>query len=55
VEELVRYDGALAGLARTAITALLDRYPRIELAVSDPDPITSWVLNGVASLPVNVR
>jgi cytochrome P450 len=39
---------------RIAMTALLARYPRIELAVSDPDPAMSWVLNGVASLPVNV-
>ena len=46
---------ALARLeTRIAITALLARYPRIELAVSDPDPTMSWVINGVTSLPVNV-
>jgi cytochrome P450 len=46
---------ALARLeTRIAMTALLARYPRIELAVSDPDPTMSWVLNGVTSLPVNV-
>jgi hypothetical protein len=36
------------------MTALLARYSRIELAVSDPDPTMSWVINGVTSLPVNV-
>ena len=46
---------ALARLeTRIAITALLARYPRIELAVSDPDSTMSWVINGLTSLPVNV-
>jgi cytochrome P450 len=46
---------ALARLeTRIAMTALLARYPRIELAVSDPDSTMSWVINGVTSLPVNV-
>ncbi len=46
---------ALARLeTRIAITALLAKYPRIELAVSDPDSTMSWVINGVTSLPVNV-
>jgi cytochrome P450 len=46
---------ALARLeTRIAMTALLTRYPRIELAVSQPNPIVGWVIRGVTSLPVNV-
>ena len=47
-----------AALARMetkiAMTALLARYPRMELAVSEPDPIVSWAIRGVTSLPVSV-
>jgi len=39
---------------RIAMTALLARYPRIELAVSEPDHLVSWALRGMVSLPVNV-
>ena len=46
---------ALARLeTRIAMTALLAAYPRMELAVSQPDPIIGWVIRGVTSLPVNV-
>jgi cytochrome P450 len=46
---------ALARLeARIALTALLARYPRLELAVSEPSPIVSWSFRGVTSLPVTV-
>jgi cytochrome P450 len=40
---------------RIAMTALLARYPRMELAVSEPSPIVGWVVRGVTSLPVNVN
>jgi hypothetical protein len=30
------------------------RYPRMELAVSEPDHIVSWATRGLVSLPVNV-
>ena len=47
-----------AALARMetqiAMTALLARYPRMELAVSEPSHLVSWALRGLASLPVNV-
>jgi cytochrome P450 len=47
-----------AALARMetqiAMNALLARYPRIELAVSEPSPIGGWTVRGVTSLPVNV-
>lgn len=47
-----------AALARMetkiAMTALLARYPRMELAVSEPDRIVSWAIRGVTSLPVSV-
>jgi cytochrome P450 len=39
---------------RIAMTALLARYPRMELAVSEPSQIASWAIRGLASLPVNV-
>jgi cytochrome P450 len=39
---------------RIAMTSLLARYPRMELAVSEPSPIVGWVVRGVTSLPVNV-
>jgi cytochrome P450 len=39
---------------RIAMTALLARYPRMELAVSEPSPIVGWAVRGVTSLPVNV-
>ena len=39
---------------RIAMTALLARYPRMELAVSDPSQIPSWAIRGLVSLPVNV-
>jgi cytochrome P450 len=39
---------------RIAMTSLLARYPRMELAVSEPDRIESWAIRGVTSLPVNV-
>ncbi len=46
---------ALARLeARIAMTALLATYPRMELAVSEPNPIIGWIIRGVTSLPVNV-
>ena len=46
---------ALARLeTRIAMTALLARYPRMELAVSEPSHLNSWAVRGVASLPVNV-
>jgi cytochrome P450 len=46
---------ALARLeSRIALTSLLARYPRLELAVSEPSPIVSWSFRGVASLPVTV-
>jgi cytochrome P450 len=46
---------ALARLeTRIAMTALLARYPRMELAVSEPSPIVGWAVRGVTSLPVNV-
>lgn len=46
---------ALARLeSRIAMNALLARYPRMELAVSEPSPIVGWVVRGVTSLPVNV-
>jgi cytochrome P450 len=46
---------ALARLeTRITMTALLARYPHIELAVSEPTRIMSWVINGLTSLPVNV-
>jgi cytochrome P450 len=37
-----------------ACTALLARYPRMELAVSEPGHLMSWAVRGVTSLPVNV-
>jgi pimeloyl-[acyl-carrier protein] synthase len=47
-----------AGLARMetriAMNALLAAYPRMELAVSEPDHIVGWIIRGVTSLPVNV-
>jgi cytochrome P450 len=39
---------------RIAMTALLARYPRLELAVSEPGRTGSWAIRGVTSLPVNV-
>jgi cytochrome P450 len=39
---------------RIAMTALLARYPRMELAADEPSHLASWVVRGVASLPVNV-
>ncbi len=36
------------------MTALLASYPRMELAVSQPNPIVGWVVRGVTSLPVYV-
>jgi len=39
---------------RIAMTALLATYPRMELAVTEPNPIVGWVIRGVTSLPVNV-
>ncbi len=39
---------------RIAMTSLLATYPRMELAVSEPNPIVGWVIRGVTSLPVNV-
>jgi pimeloyl-[acyl-carrier protein] synthase len=39
---------------RIAMTSLLARYPRMELAVSEPSRIVSWAIRGVTSLPVNV-
>jgi hypothetical protein len=36
------------------MTALLARYPQIELAVSEPSQLNSWAIRGVTSLPVNV-
>lgn len=39
---------------RIALNALLARYPRIELAASEPSPIMGWTIRGVTSLPVNV-
>ncbi len=39
---------------RIAMTALLARYPRMELAVTEPSHIPSWAVRGVTSLPVNV-
>jgi cytochrome P450 len=39
---------------RIAMTSLLARYPRIELAVSEPSHIASWAIRGLTSLPVNV-
>jgi pimeloyl-[acyl-carrier protein] synthase len=39
---------------RIAMTALLTRYPRMELAVSEPSHLVSWAVRGVTSLPVNV-
>jgi cytochrome P450 len=47
-----------AALARMetqiAMTALLARYPRMELAVSEPSQIPSWAIRGLASLEVFV-
>jgi cytochrome P450 len=47
-----------AALARMetqiAMTALLARYPRMELGVSEPSRLNSWAIRGVTSLPVNV-
>ncbi len=47
-----------AALARMetsiAMTALLARYPRMELAVGEPGHVASWATRGVTSLPVNV-
>ncbi len=47
-----------AALARMetqiAMTALLARYPRVELAVSEPSQLNSWAIRGVTSLPVHV-
>jgi cytochrome P450 len=40
--------------ARIAMTALLARYPRMELAGNEPSRIVSWAVRGVTSLPVNV-
>jgi cytochrome P450 len=40
--------------ARIPMNALLARYPRMELAVSEPNAIVSWVIRGVTSLPVSV-
>ena len=39
---------------RIAMTSLLARYPRMELAVSEPSHIVGWTVRGVTSLPVNV-
>jgi cytochrome P450 len=39
---------------RIAMTSLLARYPRVELAVSELNHMVSWVIRGVTSLPVNV-
>ena len=39
---------------RIAMTALLARYPRMELAISEPSPIVGWAVRGVTSLPVDV-
>jgi cytochrome P450 len=39
---------------RIAMTALLARYPWMELAVTEPSQIVSWAIRGVTSLPVNV-
>ena len=39
---------------RIAMTALLARYPRMELAVDTPDQLVSWAIRGVTSLPVQV-
>jgi cytochrome P450 len=39
---------------RIAMTSLLARYPRMELAASDPEYIVGWAVRGVTSLPVNV-
>jgi hypothetical protein len=38
---------------RIALSALLARYPRLELA-ADPPPIVGWTVRGVTSLPVSV-
>jgi cytochrome P450 len=38
---------------RIALSALLARYPRLELA-ADPPPIVGWTVRGVTSLPVAV-
>jgi cytochrome P450 len=39
---------------RIAMTSLLARYPRMELAVSEPTQLVSWAIRGVTSLPVVV-
>jgi cytochrome P450 len=39
---------------RIAMTSLLARYPRMELAVSEPSHLVGWVIRGLTSLPVNV-
>jgi cytochrome P450 len=39
---------------RIAMTSLLARYPRMELAVSEPTQLVSWAIRGVTSLPVAV-
>ena len=39
---------------RIAMTSLLARYPRMELAVSEPSQLASWAVRGVTSLPVAV-
>jgi cytochrome P450 len=39
---------------RIAMTSLLARYPRMELAASELNHMVSWVVRGVTSLPVNV-
>jgi cytochrome P450 len=39
---------------RIAMTSLLARYPRMELAVSEPAQLVSWAIRGVTSLPVAV-
>jgi cytochrome P450 len=47
--------GALARLeTRIAMNALLAAFPRMELAVSQPEPLVGWAIRGVTSLPVNV-
>ena len=37
-----------------AMNALLAAFPRMELAVSQPEPLVGWAIRGVTSLPVNV-
>jgi cytochrome P450 len=40
---------------RIAMTSLLARYPRMELAVSEPSRIVSWAVRGLTSLPVSIN